>query len=124
MAEHFNSNPVLKFFTLTAELGYYYTIRPLSLLLLPCKCNIDWEKLHLKVFVFPGARAETAAKVSGNQGYENEGVRGLKALGVRDLNYRMAYLACTVTATNARVCWRSVVCIWNNSVFLAFVTSV
>ncbi|KAL4229140.1 MCM DNA helicase complex subunit mcm6 [Mactra antiquata] len=50
----------------------------------------------------PGARAETSAKVSGNQGYENEGVRGLKALGVRDLNYRMAYLACTVTSTNAR----------------------
>lgn len=50
-----------------------------------------------------GARAETSAKVSSNQGYENEGVRGLKALGVRDLNYRMAYLACTVTSTNARV---------------------
>ncbi|XP_060605756.1 zygotic DNA replication licensing factor mcm6-B-like [Ruditapes philippinarum] len=49
-----------------------------------------------------GARAETSAKVSANSGYENEGVRGLKALGVRDLNYRMAYLACTVTSTNAR----------------------
>ncbi|WAR04641.1 MC6ZB-like protein [Mya arenaria] len=51
----------------------------------------------------PGARAETGAKVSANQGYENEGVRGLKALGVRDLNYRMAFLACTVTSTSARL---------------------
>jgi len=41
--------------------------------------------------------------VSGAQGYQNEGMRGLKALGVRDLNYRMAYLACTVQASNARV---------------------
>jgi len=53
--------------------------------------------------LFPGARAETGARVSGAQGYQNEGMRGLKALGVRDLNYRMAYLACTVQASNARV---------------------
>lgn len=33
----------------------------------------------------------------------NEGVRGLKALGVRDLKYRMAFLACSVTPTNPRV---------------------
>ncbi|KAL5009589.1 hypothetical protein ScPMuIL_011894 [Solemya velum] len=50
----------------------------------------------------PGARAETSARVHGNDGYETEGVRGLKALGVRDLNYRMAFLACTVTQSNSR----------------------
>jgi len=33
---------------------------------------------------------------------DNEGVRGLKALGVRDLSYRMAFLACSVAATNPR----------------------
>ena len=32
-----------------------------------------------------------------------EGVRGLKALGVRDLTYRMAYLACTVVPSNKKV---------------------
>jgi len=44
----------------------------------------------------PGARAET----SGRRGRDDkgEGLRGLKALGVRDLNYRMAFLACGVTA--------------------------
>ena len=46
---------------------------------------------------------ETGAKVKGSQGYEMEGLRGLKALGVRDLSYKLAYLACTVTPTNARV---------------------
>ena len=29
--------------------------------------------------------------------------RGLKALGVRDLNYRLAFLACSVTSTSPRV---------------------
>ena len=38
----------------------------------------------------------------GAEGYESEGVRGLKALGVRDLTYKMAFLACTVTPTTAR----------------------
>ena len=38
-----------------------------------------------------------------NEGYESEGISGLKALGVRDLNYRMAFLACAVTSSNPRV---------------------
>lgn len=36
------------------------------------------------------------------QGEHGDGVRGLKALGVRDLNYRMAFLACSVQATISR----------------------
>uniref|UniRef100_T1GT34 DNA helicase n=1 Tax=Megaselia scalaris TaxID=36166 RepID=T1GT34_MEGSC len=35
-------------------------------------------------------------------GEQGDGVRGLKALGVRDLNYRMAFLACSVQATTSR----------------------
>jgi len=50
----------------------------------------------------PGARAETASRMRGGEGYENEGVRGLKALGVRDLTYRLAYLACHVQACNKK----------------------
>ncbi|XP_002733704.1 zygotic DNA replication licensing factor mcm6-B [Saccoglossus kowalevskii] len=50
----------------------------------------------------PGARAETSSKVHGSENNEMEGLRGLKALGVRDLNYRLAYLACNVSATNPR----------------------
>ncbi|KAK7092443.1 hypothetical protein V1264_008184 [Littorina saxatilis] len=50
-----------------------------------------------------GASAESSSRVNGaRDGYESEGVRGLKALGVRDLTYRMAFLACTVTPTSAR----------------------
>lgn len=33
---------------------------------------------------------------------ETEGVRGLKALGVRDLHYRMAFLACSVQPTTPK----------------------
>lgn len=50
----------------------------------------------------PGTRSETSARVKGASGYDTEGVRGLKALGVRDLTYKMAFLACTVSSTNPR----------------------
>ena len=51
-----------------------------------------------------GARAETSARTrAGGDGGEMEGVRGLKALGVRDLNYRLAFLGCTVTPCNRKV---------------------
>lgn len=51
----------------------------------------------------PGVRAETGTRVAGGpQGFESEGVRGLKALGVRELSYRLAFLACNVAPTNPR----------------------
>lgn len=53
----------------------------------------------------PGSRAEQSSKPRGQD--ELEGVRGLKALGVRDLSYRLAYLACTVNACNRKVRWPS-----------------
>ncbi|XP_018417305.1 PREDICTED: DNA replication licensing factor MCM6 isoform X3 [Nanorana parkeri] len=50
----------------------------------------------------PGVRAETSSRVGGAEGYEAEGVQGLKALGVRDLSYKLVFLACHVTSTNPR----------------------
>ncbi|XP_019516883.1 PREDICTED: DNA replication licensing factor MCM6 isoform X2 [Hipposideros armiger] len=50
----------------------------------------------------PGARAETNSRVTGVDGYETEGIRGLRALGVRDLSYRLVFLACCVAPTNPR----------------------
>ncbi|KAM7378892.1 hypothetical protein PAMP_004484 [Pampus punctatissimus] len=50
----------------------------------------------------PGVRAETSNRVGGGQGFEAEGLRGLKALGVRELSYRLAFLACHVAPTNPR----------------------
>jgi len=50
-----------------------------------------------------GARAESGTRLRGGESQNLEGVRGLKALGVRDLNYRMAYLACTVIPCNNKV---------------------
>ncbi|CAH3019119.1 unnamed protein product [Porites evermanni] len=50
----------------------------------------------------PGQRAESSGRQTAGDGYESEGVRGLKALGVRDLTYRLAFLACSVQATNPR----------------------
>ncbi|XP_076601445.1 DNA replication licensing factor MCM6 [Chaetodon auriga] len=51
----------------------------------------------------PGVRAETSTRVAGGpQGFESEGLRGLKALGVRELSYRLSFLACNVAPTNPR----------------------
>ena len=48
----------------------------------------------------PGAQAQISSRHKA--GDEAEGVRGLKALGVRDLHYRMAFLACSVQPTNPK----------------------
>lgn len=50
----------------------------------------------------PGVRAETSSRVAGPQGFDADGLRGLKALGVRELSYRLAFLACHVAPTNPR----------------------
>lgn len=50
-----------------------------------------------------GVRAETGSRVSGREGYETEGIRGLRALGVRELSYKLVFLACYVAPTNPRV---------------------
>jgi DNA replication licensing factor MCM6 len=49
----------------------------------------------------PGAQADVRShhKHGDNSG---QGVKGLKSLGVRELNYRMAFLACSVQATSSR----------------------
>jgi DNA replication licensing factor MCM6 len=48
----------------------------------------------------PGARAQINSRHKG--GDEGEGMRGLKSLGVRDLHYRIAFLACSVQPTNPK----------------------
>ncbi|XP_003425529.1 DNA replication licensing factor Mcm6 [Nasonia vitripennis] len=52
------------------------------------------------VLSMPGAKAELGSRHK--QGDQGEGVRGLKSLGVRDLNYRMSFLACSISATSLR----------------------
>lgn len=56
----------------------------------------------IAVLSMPGAKAVTGSRHKGGDNAV-EGVRGLKSLGVRDLNYRMAFLACSVEPTNSRV---------------------
>jgi hypothetical protein len=41
---------------------------------------------------------------------DNEGVSGLKALGVRELTYKMAFLAFHVSPCNAKVCFAFACC--------------
>lgn len=48
----------------------------------------------------PSAKAEMGPRNRNNE--QREGVTGLKALGVRELTYKMAFLACSVTNTSAR----------------------
>ncbi|XP_065357842.1 DNA replication licensing factor Mcm6 [Calliphora vicina] len=52
------------------------------------------------VLSMPGAKADMGSRHKPGEG--PEGLTGLKALGMRELNYRMAFLACSVQATNAR----------------------
>lgn len=47
-----------------------------------------------------GPRAETSTRVNGSD--DNEGVSGLKVLGVRELTYKMAFLALHVVPCNAK----------------------
>lgn len=49
----------------------------------------------------PSAKTEIGPKNRNNE--QKEGVTGLKALGVRELTYKMAFLACSVINTSARV---------------------
>ncbi len=51
-----------------------------------------------------GPRAETSTRVKARDGYNSEGVSGLRALGVRDLPYRLCFLCCAVQDTKAGVC--------------------
>ncbi len=46
---------------------------------------------------------ETSTRVKTGEGYNSEGVTGLRALGVRDLNYRLAFLAGSVQASKPGV---------------------
>lgn len=52
------------------------------------------------VLNMPGAKADMGSRHKPGDG--PEGLTGLKALGMRELNYRMAFLACSVQATTAR----------------------
>jgi hypothetical protein len=54
----------------------------------------------------PGARAELGSKgnrTGAQTSTADQGVQGLKALGVRDLSYKMAFLACAVSTQNPKV---------------------
>ncbi|XP_050431901.1 DNA replication licensing factor Mcm6 [Adelges cooleyi] len=54
----------------------------------------------VSVMSTPSARAESASGKKGDA--NNEGVKGLKCLGIRDLNYKLAFLACSLSATDSR----------------------
>jgi DNA replication licensing factor MCM6 len=47
--------------------------------------------------------SERDTTVRSREGFGNEGVTGLKALGVRDLTYKLAFLACMVQPASTRV---------------------
>lgn len=57
----------------------------------------------LKIVIFTGVRTESSARHKGREGFETEGVRGLKALGVRELSYKTAFLATTVIPSDVKV---------------------
>lgn len=56
----------------------------------------------ISVLQYPGAKIDIGSSRKHGDNAAIEGLRGLKALGVRDLNYRMAFLANYVEATTSR----------------------
>ena len=61
-----------------------------------CRCEFTGTLIvvpDVGAMNMPGARAESDQR---HRGQEAEGVMGLKSLGVRDLHYQMAFLACAV----------------------------
>ncbi|MPC30622.1 DNA replication licensing factor MCM6 [Portunus trituberculatus] len=59
---------------------------------------VDVPTRH-KVRELSTLKVGTLIRISGQ---DSEGVTGLKALGVRDLSYRLAFLACSVEPTNPK----------------------
>lgn len=47
-------------------------------------------------------KAESGSRLQ-SRGDQVEGLKGLKALGVRDLTYKLAFLACTVNTSFKKV---------------------
>ncbi|KAJ1361922.1 MCM DNA helicase complex subunit mcm6 [Parelaphostrongylus tenuis] len=50
----------------------------------------------------PGLRAETGGGNRGRASEKEGGLTGLKALGVRDLNYKLAFLCCHIESNNTK----------------------
>lgn len=51
----------------------------------------------------PGAKAETSSRIVKNNINQTDGVSGLRSLGVRDLSYRLVFMASSVISTDAKV---------------------
>jgi len=69
----------------------------------------------------PGAKAEVGSRHKAGE-TNTEGVRGLKALGVRELHYRMAFLACSVQSTNPRVSCDLNICTYSTMILVEHVS--
>ena len=70
----------------------------------------------------PGAKAEVGSRHKAGE-TNTEGVRGLKALGVRELHYRMAFLACSVQSTNPRVSCDLNICTYSKMILVEHVNT-
>lgn len=68
----------------------------------------------------PGVKAEIGSRHKAGE-TNIEGVRGLKALGVRELHYRMAFLACSVQSTNPRVSFDLNICTYSKMILVEHV---
>lgn len=52
----------------------------------------------------PGGAVTSLRERGNSQQFRGDGVQGLKQLGVRQLTYRLCFLACSVQSLNAKVC--------------------
>lgn len=55
------------------------------------------------VLAAPGVKAQTKGRTRGREEVSADGLRGLKSLGVRDLTYKLAFLATSICSSNPTV---------------------
>jgi len=73
----------------------------------------------------PGVNSEMQREASRNGGVGgvgNQGVTGLKTLGVRDLQYKTAFLACMVNDSDPRVSYISIFRVYHDGCRFRFGT--
>jgi DNA replication licensing factor MCM6 len=52
---------------------------------------------------FSGGKVESTAEGNRKGGVMGDGITGLRTLGVRELNYKLAFMACMVQPSGSRV---------------------
>ena len=96
---------ILHIFTISGQFSYVTNQRCITVVELCINKGFP-SCFNVYIACQTGARAEFKDRGRRDAG-DGGGVRGLKSLGVRELTYKLAFLACTVVPCNKRVSCRT-----------------